>query len=314
MDRGRVLAAVALLLAVLAVGTIAGGFSAGSAEGGERSPGLGIGSGEGSLAGDSSGVGIGFSNPNEPTLPQWIGIGILLAILWSALLVTVGYVAAFLWGVTVAELIEAAIAWMRRAVMVSVVVLVFVLALLFLAEVFQNGGGGVVGSTVDAGTNFAGDATASVSADALVGIVIAVGGVVLFLIFTTLVPAGSDEPRQAVEIVRDGGEQEGSAPTVSLPPTGDAADARASNEVYRAWATLEDRVGGRDAAQTPAELERRALEAGLDERAVGELTTLFNGVRYGDEGVTASRERRAVALSDALDEEHGSANTDKMKE
>lgn len=86
------------------------------------------------------------------------------------------------------------------------------------------------------------------------------------------------------------------------PGTGDAdepgdpafpVEPAPDNDVYRAWVAL---AAGLDGTQrTPAAVADRAVEAGLPEGAVAELTDLFREVRYGDADPTEERERRAEA-------------------
>lgn len=65
------------------------------------------------------------------------------------------------------------------------------------------------------------------------------------------------------------------------------------NDVYRAWVAL---AAGLDGTQrTPEAVADRAVEAGLPEEAVAELTDLFREVRYGDADPTEEREQRAEA-------------------
>ena len=78
-------------------------------------------------------------------------------------------------------------------------------------------------------------------------------------------------------------------------------DASVENGVYRAWATLTDRVDvDRPEAATPGEYARAAVERGLDRDAVERLRAAFEAVRYGDAPVTEERERAARAAADRL--------------
>lgn len=72
------------------------------------------------------------------------------------------------------------------------------------------------------------------------------------------------------------------------------ADGELSNVVYRAWRDMTDALDVPDPeTTTPAEFGEAAVAAGFDEADVRRLTDLFREVRYGDEPVTAERERRA---------------------
>lgn len=83
-----------------------------------------------------------------------------------------------------------------------------------------------------------------------------------------------------------------------------ADDARATNEVYRAWNELAERVDGDGAdTTTAAEYADLARRRGYDETAVETLTEVFRRVRYGQESATAERERRAKRAVEAVLEE-----------
>lgn len=80
---------------------------------------------------------------------------------------------------------------------------------------------------------------------------------------------------------------------------GRAADRVASreteNEVYRAWREMTGLLDAPDPeSRTPGEFADRAVEAGLAEEDVDELTRLFEDVRYGERAVSEEYERRAV--------------------
>lgn len=89
--------------------------------------------------------------------------------------------------------------------------------------------------------------------------------------------------------------------TAHSPPP----DAPATNGVYRAWASLTERVPGAvPATRTPRSVARDAVDAGFDGDAVDRLTALFERVRYGPAAATDERERAArEALADATDGE-----------
>jgi hypothetical protein len=71
-------------------------------------------------------------------------------------------------------------------------------------------------------------------------------------------------------------------------------DAAVDNEVYRAWRRMTELLDAADeAARTPGEFHRAAVDAGMDPDDVAELTALFEAVRYGPADADADRERRA---------------------
>lgn len=128
---------------------------------------------------------------------------------------------------------------------------------------------------------------------------VAVG--VLFLLFGALVLlyrlTGDDARAEATPGERSD-VPENESPARS-PPV-ELHDEPATNDVYRAWrdmrAFLDSHRGAHD---TPAELARCAVSAGLPEAPVTELTALFCSVRYGGDAPTEGRERRArTALED----------------
>ena len=83
---------------------------------------------------------------------------------------------------------------------------------------------------------------------------------------------------------------------------GDAGD----NGVYRAWREMTEALDvDRPASATPAEFATAAVEAGVDEGPVSELTEVFERVRYGGADPTDDRERRAAAALRRIEAEHG---------
>lgn len=78
------------------------------------------------------------------------------------------------------------------------------------------------------------------------------------------------------------------------------------NEVYRAWVEMTDLldVANRETA-TPREFAREAVGAGMDPADVRDLTQLFEEVRYGDQPVTGEREEGAAALFRRIEERYG---------
>lgn len=84
-------------------------------------------------------------------------------------------------------------------------------------------------------------------------------------------------------------------------------DVPLTNDVYRAWATLEDAVTNGDGeASTPREVEASATAAGADPDAVATLRSAFERVRYGraepdSEAESLARDALAQATDDADD-------------
>lgn len=87
-----------------------------------------------------------------------------------------------------------------------------------------------------------------------------------------------------------------------------AAQADVENEVYRAWLEMTDHLGAtRPETTTPAEFERLAIDAGMRENDVAELTRLFTDVRYGERPL-AGREDRAVAALERIERRYGTGD------
>ncbi|WP_436927043.1 DUF4129 domain-containing protein [Halosimplex amylolyticum] len=86
-------------------------------------------------------------------------------------------------------------------------------------------------------------------------------------------------------------------------------DADVDNEVYRAWwemTSLLD-VANPDCA-TPGEFADAAVDVGMSEADVAELTRLFEEVRYGERDA-ARREEHAVSVFRAVEESYGDGAT-----
>jgi len=115
----------------------------------------------------------------------------------------------------------------------------------------------------------------------------------------TLGPAPTDEER-SIDVSTDTGASQSPPEAPSPPP---------SNDVYRAWRALADRVGP-DRARTAGEYADAALAQGADEDAVRTLTALFRRVRYGGAEPTERLEARARRARDALDGADDSRATD----
>ncbi|SMO75701.1 DUF4129 domain-containing protein [Halorubrum cibi] len=166
---------------------------------------------------------------------------------------------------------------------------------------FPAGGGGGAGL---------GSGSGSVSTPEAVFIAVVVLAIVVsLLVFVTA--AGDDEETSGkgasaepdpessdpdlAEVARTAGE-------AAARIEGDAGD----NDVYRAWREMTEALEvDRPASVTPAEFAAAAVEAGVDEEPVSELTDVFERVRYGGAEPTDDRERRAAAALRRIEEEHG---------
>ncbi|WP_121821961.1 DUF4129 domain-containing protein [Halostella salina] len=86
-------------------------------------------------------------------------------------------------------------------------------------------------------------------------------------------------------------------------------DVDVENEVYRAWREMTEHLDvDRPESSTPSEFADAAVDAGMSEGEVGELTRLFEEVRYGGATPTEDRERRAVAALRRIEDEYADAD------
>jgi hypothetical protein len=85
-------------------------------------------------------------------------------------------------------------------------------------------------------------------------------------------------------------------------------DVDVENEVYRAWREMTEHLDvDRPESSTPAEFADAAVDAGMSGSDVGELTRLFEEVRYGGATPTENREQRAVDALRRVEDEHADA-------
>ncbi|WP_254532816.1 DUF4129 domain-containing protein [Natrinema gelatinilyticum] len=74
-------------------------------------------------------------------------------------------------------------------------------------------------------------------------------------------------------------------------------EADVDNEVYRTWQEMTELLDVDDpGTSTPREFAAAAVEAGLGSDDVGELTRLFEDVRYGNQQPSDEHERRAITV------------------
>lgn len=77
------------------------------------------------------------------------------------------------------------------------------------------------------------------------------------------------------------------------------------NDVYRAWEEMTELLDVSDPeTTTPGEFSSVAIETGMDPEHVGELTRLFEDVRYGGYTPTDERERRAIRVFRQIERTH----------
>ena len=162
----------------------------------------------------------------------------------------------------------------------------------------EGGGGGGLGS---------GEGAAS-TPELLFALVVVAALVASVLVL--LGAAGDDEP--GPDEAAAGSDDEPDEPDLRAVGrvAGEAAErierSDADNEVYRAWRDMTEALDvDRPASSTPAEFAAAAVDAGVDEEPVEDLTAVFERVRYGGEEATAERERRAAAALRRIEERHG---------
>ncbi|MFB6141320.1 MAG: DUF4129 domain-containing protein [Halosimplex sp.] len=172
------------------------------------------------------------------------------------------------------------------------------------------GGPGVGNGGRGALTNATQSPVASV--DVPPALILGVFGVVLVATAAVLFRASGDQQITAME-APDEDEGEGADAMDLAAAAGRAADrleehnADVDNEVYRAWWEMTSMldVPNPDSA-TPGEFADAAVEVGLGEDDVRELTRLFEEVRYGKRDAE-SREQLAIDVFRNIEEEYGAA-------
>jgi len=171
-------------------------------------------------------------------------------------------------------------------------------------------------STGGPGNNGVADQIANVAGSSLLSpdvspvLIAAVFGVALVAVAAVLYRSSGD---QTVTTLGEEEEAAGEQPDVAdlAAAAGEAAerlqehDADVDNEVYRAWWEMTSllNVPKPDSA-TPGEFAEAAIEAGLDESHVDDLTTLFEEVRYGRRD-PESREQRAIEVFQDIEAQYG---------
>ena len=140
-------------------------------------------------------------------------------------------------------------------------------------------------------------------------------GIVLFVallaaVFLLFIATG-DETQAASGETSDDDDTDGDGVAAVARVAGEAAarieaDADADNEVFRAWAAMTDHLDvERPESSTPTEFALAAVDAGMADEDVRELTGLFESVRYGRAEATQDREERAVAALRRIETEYG---------
>lgn len=299
MTRTRVLSALALVLAVVALGTVAGGLADGGTS--DPSEGVGIGSGEGSGIGEGENIGLGASDADPPDVPVWLGMGPFMLALWISAAAGIIATILFVWSTTLEEVLKLVTESLTQVLGLGIAIILLYLLFLLLSGLFQGGGGGMMGTGGSVSGSVFGESSATDSPSMTSGIMFLGAVAVLGILFMILLPRRNDDGDSGGGTAVIADDESPAETNGTVRPVVDVEDPEATNEVFRAWATLRDRLGRSDRTESPAELRRRALEAGLDEGAVQELTALFNATRYGERPVTSSEERRAREALAAID-------------
>ena len=182
---------------------------------------------------------------------------------------------------------------------------------LFAYFVFTNcPGQGSGGDSVLSGSDVLGSTGTVGTAPSIPPVLLGVGaaGVVLLAVGALYVMTGSDESFDMVE--SDEEETFDVKPETIAQSAGHAADrieesdVPVDNAVYRAWQEMTALLDMESSESTPpADFAERAVESGLDEAKVRELTDLFRDVRYGEKSAT-EREDRAVEVLRDIEQSH----------
>jgi len=170
------------------------------------------------------------------------------------------------------------------------------------------GGPGLGNSTVGGGANASQPPIAAV--DVPPALILGVFGVVLVATAAVLFRASGDQQITTMD-EEDVDESEDADVMDLAQAAGRAADrleehnADVDNEVYRAWWEMTSMldVPNPDTA-TPGEFADAAVDVGLGEEDVSELTRLFEEVRYGKRDAE-SREQLAIDVFRNIEEEYG---------
>lgn len=294
METRRLRAGIVLVLAVVSLGAAGAAIDSDGSGGG--SFGVGEGSGTG-LGQGESGIMV------DPELHPFFDAGILGTILGALT------IAGIL--VVIVAAVQALLHWdwadfrefLHRAGSKLAIAGVLVLLLYLLIQNFPDlSGGGSTGALGEGAAEGAGSATSSTGLDLplLVGAVVLVVVLVIVAVVVgrreddeegpeSAAPVATDEGR--VDPVGTGGGSMGRTAIGSVP---------ADNDVYRTWLALVDAANADVRRDSPAEVADRAVDAGVDEGAVREITSLFESVRYGSRATTESTERRARSARERL--------------
>lgn len=303
--------ALAVLLAVLVVATVAAGVEgtgddgSGTADGG-RSSGIGFGSDTGVGSGENNGTGFSFeSGESSPLIPPFLVTHAISIIMVLSVSIPIVYGVVIAWQDGIGRLLKYLQWGLTRFVIGAIAMGAILVAMFALLLLIGNGGGGL-GGTNPTTTGLSGDSSGSSvipfpSLPIPLLAVAALGAIVALVVFSDRAGSGrsiaaalAGGSSRSQQVVHDGG-------TNSVGTRTTFEDVEPTNEVYRAWLALARAVGATDGKQTPREVQRRAIARGLDDEAVTALTDVFREVRYSGHAPTARREQQAREAIEALD-------------
>lgn len=200
--------------------------------------------------------------------------------------------------------------WLSHMVILAIVA--FLLYRLFSA-VFSSGLGEPAEPGADGGLDGGGgggsDQLVTTDPSVLsVLFVFVLGLVLLGLLVAMMRTSGEEEPSEPADEDAETAAAVGRAAGRAADRLEEAEDA--DNEVYRAWVEMTRLVSsGERETKTPGEFAAAAADAGMDPEDVGELTRLFEHVRYGTYDPSAADERRAVGLFRRIESTYAEAES-----
>lgn len=275
------------VLAVVSLG--AAGAAIDSDGGGEGSSGMGSGSGTG-IGEGQSGVTYDveafafFDGAIIPTVIGLLAVGGGLFIVVSLLL-----------GLLDRDRPDFRDLFARAAVKIGLVIFGLFAIYLILQQLSVPTGGGSTGSVEDntrQGAETAADATGLELPFLLGMIVVAVVIAIVVAVFARS-RDGDEQTEETAAADSDPSWNDAVGSGNSPDPVAPVGDVSADNEVYRSWLALADAAGANVHRDSPAEVADRAVEEGVEAGTAREITSLFESVRYGEQGATESIEQRA---------------------
>lgn len=298
MERDTARTIVIALLCILAIAFAAATLNSAVSDGG---------SGTG-LGGGSGGVGSGQTDPSTPQLASDGGRSVPISLPCYPVLDTTPAIllilAAFLLLVGFAYRKAGGLGAFAIIGPVGIPVLLLHALLTACTASPLQGDGGLMGklnrsnvSLPPGGTGGLGDGARTVSSPSILMFLvlgIALVGAVVLLVRSS---SGSEEETPEADALEESGEDIAAVGRAA----GEAADrieseSSVENEVYRAWREMTQYLHvPSPESSTPGEFAAAAVDAGMDPEDVGELTGVFEEVRYGGHDASDEHEGRAIA-------------------